>query len=311
MRIVFMGTPQFAVYALQALNESEHEVLGVVTSEDKPAGRGKQLRQSAVKEYASAEKLTLLQPENLKDPVFTKELEVLNADVFIIVAFRMLPKTVWSIPPKGTFNLHASLLPNYRGAAPINWAIINNEATTGATTFYIDDKIDAGAILLKKELAIEPDETLGSLHDRLAPLGADLILKTLDYIATNPTPKPQLLNRDEKEAPKLTKENTKIDWKQSLKYIDGLVRGLNPYPVAWLEIQNGESVLKVKIFKATPIFEKQSFEIGKILINDKKIKIAHKEGILIVEELQLPNKKRMQAQALLNGFTFENGAKIL
>ena len=311
MRIVFMGTPQFAVYALQALNESEHEVVGVVTSVDKPAGRGKQLRQSAVKEYAAAEKLTLLQPENLKDPVFTKELEVLNADVFIVVAFRMLPKTVWSIPPKGTFNLHASLLPNYRGAAPINWAIINNETTTGATTFYIDDKIDTGAILLKEELVIQPNETVGSLHDKLAPLGANLILKTLDYIATNPTPKPQLLTGDEKEAPKLTKENTKIDWKHSLKYIDGLVRGLNPYPVAWLEIQNGESILKVKIFKATPSFEKHSFEIGKVHIDDKKIKIAHKEGMLIVEELQLPNKKRMQAQALLNGFTFENGAEVL
>ena len=306
MRIVFMGTPQFAVYALQALNESEHDVVGVVTSVDKPAGRGKQLRQSAVKE-----KLHLLQPENLKDSAFTKELEFLNADVFIIVAFRMLPKTVWSIPLKGTFNLHASLLPNYRGSAPINWAIINNETITGATTFYIDDKIDTGAILLKEELAIEPTETIGSLHDKLAPLGANLILKTLDYIATNPTPKPQLLTGDEKEAPKLTKENTKIDWKQSLKYIDGLVRGLNPYPVAWLEIQNGESVLKVKIFKAIPIVEKHTLRIGNVFIEDKKIKIVHKEGILIVEELQLPNKKRMHAQALLNGFTFENGAEVL
>jgi methionyl-tRNA formyltransferase len=311
MRIVFMGTPQFAVYALQALNESKHDVVGVVTSVDKPAGRGKQLRQSAVKEYAVAEKLHLLQPENLKDSAFTKELEFLNADVFIILAFRMLPKTVWSIPLKGTFNLHASLLPNYRGAAPINWAIINNETITGATTFYIDDKIDTGAILLKEELAIEPTETIGSLHDKLAPLGANLILKTLDYIATNPTPKPQLLTGDEKEAPKLTKENTKIDWKQSLKYIDGLVRGLNPYPVAWLEIQNGESVLKVKIFQAIPIVEKHTLRIGNVFIEDKKIKIVHKEGILIVEELQLPNKKRMHAQALLNGFTFENGAEVL
>ena len=311
MRIVFMGTPQFAVYALQALNESKHDVVGVVTSVDKPAGRGKQLRQSAVKEYAVAEKLHLLQPENLKDSAFTKELEFLNADVFIILAFRMLPKTVWSIPLKGTFNLHASLLPNYRGSAPINWAIINNETITGATTFYIDDKIDTGAILLKEELAIEPTETIGSLHDKLAPLGANLILKTLDYIATNPTPKPQLLTGDEKEAPKLTKENTKIDWKQSLKYIDGLVRGLNPSPVAWLEIQNGESVLKVKIFKAIPIVEKHTLRIGNVFIEDKKIKIVHKEGILIVEELQLPNKKRMHAQALLNGFTFENGAEVL
>jgi len=311
MRIVFMGTPQFAVYALQALNESEHDVVCVVTSVDKAAGRGKQLRQSAVKEYAAAEKLCLLQPKNLKDPVFTKELELLKADVFIIVAFRMLPKTVWSISLRGTFNLHASLLPNYRGAAPINWAIINNETITGATTFYIDDKIDTGAILLKEELAIDPMETVGSLHDKLAPLGASLILKTLDYIATNPNPKPQLLTGDEKEAPKLTKENTKIDLEYTLKYIDGLVRGLNPYPVAWLEIQNGESVLKVKIFKASPIFEKHSFEVGRIFVDDKKIKIAHKEGMLTLDELQLPNKKRMQAQALLNGFTFKNGAEVI
>ena len=311
MRIVFMGTPQFAVYALQALNESEHEVVGVVTSVDKPAGRGKLLRQSAVKKYAAAEKICLHQPENLKDPAFIKELELLNADIFIIVAFRMLPKTVWRIPLKGTFNLHASLLPNYRGAAPINWAIINNETTTGATTFYIDDKIDTGAILLKEELVIEPTETFGSFHDKLAPLGANLIIKTLDYIETNPTPIPQLLTGDEKEAPKLTKKNTKIDWKHSLKYIDGLVRGLNPYPVAWLEIQNGESVLKVKIFKVTPTFQTHNFEVGRIFIDDKKIKIAHKEGMLTLEELQLPNKKRMHAQALLNGFTFENCAEVL
>ena len=310
MRIVFMGTPLFAVYALQALNESKHEVVRVVTSVDKPAGRGKQLRQSAVKEYAQSENLNLLQPENLKDEAFTQELKNLNADLFVVVAFRMLPKTVWSIPKLGTFNLHASLLPNYRGAAPINWAIINNENTTGVTTFFIDDKIDTGAILLKEEITIDKTETVGSLHDKLAPLGSKLILKTLDYIATNPTPKPQQLKGDEKEAPKLTKENTKIDWSQSLHYIDGLIRGLNPYPVAWIELQNGTSILKVKIFKATPEFGTHPLAEGEIKVEDKKIKIGHREGILIIDELQLPNKKRMTAQALLNGFTFETSARV-
>ena len=211
MRIVFMGTPIFAVNALKAIYESKHKVIGVVTSADKPAGRGKKLRQSAVKDYAAKEGLNLLQPENLKDIGFIDSLKNLKADIFVVVAFRMLPKSVWNIPTKGTFNLHASLLPNYRGAAPINWAIINNEISTGVTTFFIDDKIDTGKILLKKTIAINPKETVGSLHDKLAPIGASLILETIDYIETNPSPVEQQLTGNEKEAPKLTKENTKID----------------------------------------------------------------------------------------------------
>lgn len=311
MRIVFMGTPQFAVYALKALNESKNQVVGVVTSVDKPAGRGKKLRQSAVKEYAESKNLNLLQPENLKDPGFIDELNELEADVFVVVAFRMLPKIVWSLPKHGTFNLHASLLPNYRGAAPINWAIINNEKETGVTTFFIDDKIDTGSILLKETIQIDKNETVGTLHDKLAPLGASVILKTIDYIKTSPTPIPQTLNGNEKEAPKLNKENTKIDWNYSLSKIDGLIRGLNPYPVAWMGIQNGDETLKIKIFKAKILKEDPQKESGTIYIEDKNIKIAHKQGVLVIEELQLPNKKRMESRALLNGFSFKTGSKVL
>lgn len=311
MKIIFMGTPLFAVYALEAIHQSDHEIVGVVTGADKPAGRGKQLRQSEVKKFAVKNELNLLQPLNLKDEFFLNELRGLKADVFVVVAFRMLPKVVWNIPPLGTFNLHASLLPNYRGAAPINWAIIHNEKNTGVTTFFIDDKIDTGALLLKEEVSIEENETAGSLHDKLAPLGAKLILKTLDRIVVNQTFVPQQLLGDEKEAPKLTKENTKIAWEKPLSYIDGLIRGLNPFPTAWIEIQNGEEQLKMKIFEATPLIEKHSQKIGAIEIEDKKIKISHPEGFLIIEELQLPNKKRMNASALLNGFEFKKGSKVL
>ena len=311
MRIVFMGTPIFAVNALKAIHESKHTIVGVVTSSDKPAGRGKKIRQSAVKDYAIGKNLNLLQPENLKDKVFIDALKNLKADVFIVVAFRMLPKAVWNIPAKGTFNLHASLLPNYRGAAPINWAIINNETTTGVTTFFIDNNIDTGAVLLKETIAIKPKETVATLHDKLASLGASLILKTIEYITTNPTPIPQQLSGNEKEAPKLTKENTKIDWNKPLKAIDALVRGLNPHPYAWTEIQNGTEQLKVKISRVTFDYLKHDYNLKNMIIEGKKIKIAHSEGILIIEELQLPNKKIMDSQSLLNGFNFKAGAKVL
>ena len=311
MKIVFMGTPLFAVYALEAIFQSDHEIVGVVTSSDKPAGRGKQLRQSEVKKFAVKNKLNLLQPLNLKDEVFLNNLKELEADVFVVVDFRILPKVVWNIPPRGTFNLHASLLPNFRGAAPINWAIIHNEKTTGVTTFFIDDKIDTGALLLKEEVSIESNETAGSLHDKLAPLGAKLILKTLDRIAVDQSSVPQQLFGNEKKAPKLTKENTKINWEKPLLYIDGLIRGLNPFPTAWIKIQNGEEQLKMKIFQATPMIEKHSKKNGAVEIDNKKLKISHPEGFLIIEELQLPNKKRMKASDLLNGFNFKKGSKVL
>ncbi len=311
MKIVFMGTPLFAVYALEAIYQSDHEIVGVVTSVDKPAGRGKQLRQSEVKKFATKNDLNLLQPLNLKEEVFINDLKKLEADVFVVVAFRMLPKTVWNIPPKGTFNLHASLLPNFRGAAPINWAIIHNEKTTGVTTFFIDDEIDTGAILLKETISIEKNETAGSLHDKLAPLGAKLILKTLNHIMAERIAVQQKFLGSEKEAPKLTKENTKIKWEKPLLYIDGLIRGLNPFPTAWIEIQNGEEQLKMKIFKATLEIKKHTHRIGVLEIEDKKIRITHSEGFLIIDELQLPNKKKMNARALLNGYKFKKGSKVL
>ncbi len=310
MRIVFMGTPQFAVYTLKTLTESAHELVGVVTSADKPMGRGKKLGQSAVKQFAVEHNLTLFQPNNLKEPSLAKDLRVLNADIFIVVAFRMLPKSIWSIPKIGTFNLHASLLPNYRGAAPINWAIINNETETGVTTFFIDEKIDTGAILLKESITIEPQDNAGTLHDKLAILGAELTLRTLNHI-NNLNPIPQEQTGNEKKAPKLTKENTKIDWTKPLLYIHNQIRGLNPYPTAWAILKNGNSTLNIKIFKADIIYEKHSKSVGDVFIEDKKMKIAHIEGYLICEELQLPNKKRMKVSDLLNGFSFNDKPKLL
>lgn len=310
MRIVFLGTPLFAVYTLEAIHKSEHTIVGVVTSVDKPAGRGKKLRKSAVKQYAVKHNLPLFQPTNLKDTSIAKNLEDINADIFVVVAFRMLPKSIWSIPKKGTFNLHSSLLPNYRGAAPINWAIINNETQTGVTTFFIDDKIDTGAILLKEKISIEPTDNAGTLHDKLALLGASLTLKTLDAI-DNLTPIPQKLTGSEKEAPKLVKENTKIDWAKPLVYIYNLIRGLSPYPAAWISIQNGDSTLNIKIFKAQLSYEEYSKAVGDIFIEDKKMKIVHSQGILVCEELQLPNKRRMKTSELLNGFSFAKEIKVL
>tara|TARA_B100000767_G_scaffold176898_1_gene165260 strand:- start:174 stop:1094 length:921 start_codon:yes stop_codon:yes gene_type:complete len=306
-----MGTPLFAVYALQAIDESEHSIVGVVTNIDKPAGRGKKLQQSAVKEYAKYKGLNLFQPQNLKDPNFTDLLKKLKADIFVVVAFRMLPKSIWNIPRKGTFNLHASLLPNYRGAAPINWALINNETTTGLTTFYICDQIDTGAVLMKESIEIDSYDTFGTLHDKLAPSGSILVLKTIELLKTNPNPIKQELKGNEKNAPKLTKENTKIDWNKPLKAIDALVRGLNPHPYAWTEIQNGTEQLKVKISRVTFDYLKHDYNLKNMIIEGKKIKIAHSEGILIIEELQLPNKKIMDSQSLLNGFNFKAGAKVL
>ena len=223
LKIVFLGTPDFAVSVLATVNASKHEVVGVVTNIDKPAGRGKRIHESAVKKYALENKLSLLQPEKLKGDDFIQSLKALKADVFIVVAFRMLPKEVWSIPPKGTFNLHASLLPNYRGAAPINWAVINQETKTGLTTFMIDEKIDTGNLLLQTTVSIDQRETAGSLHDSLATLGGDLVVQTLDKIAHGITPTPQKTNGSEKEAPKLNKLNTRINWSNSLDEIDALI----------------------------------------------------------------------------------------
>jgi len=312
LRIVFMGTPGFAVSILKKLVEEGKNVVGVITAPDKPAGRGRKLHASAVKEYAVTKDLPILQPTNLKDEHFLKELESLQANLHIVVAFRMLPKVVWKMPKHGTFNLHASLLPEYRGAAPINWAIINGEKKTGVTTFYIDEKIDTGEIILKSEVPISKNETAGSLHDKLMDAGSDLVVKTVEKIEEDTiSTKPQPLVGEIKEAPKLTTENTKINWSRTAGVIDLFIRGLSPYPVAWTTLINDEEELKMKIYEAEAVLEEHANEIGNISTTKKEIKVATKDGYLYIKELQLPGKRKMDAASLLNGFTFNQNAKVL
>ncbi|SFD85238.1 methionyl-tRNA formyltransferase [Flavobacterium phragmitis] len=311
LRIIFMGTPEFAVGILDTIIKNNYDVVGVITAADKPAGRGQKIKYSAVKEYAIANNLTLLQPTNLKDENFLAELKALNANLQIVVAFRMLPKVVWEMPSLGTFNLHASLLPNYRGAAPINWAIINGETKTGVTTFFIDDKIDTGAMILNSEIAIEPEETAGQLHDRLMNLGSTTVIDTLKVIENgNVTTTIQQDNDDIKTAYKLNKENCKIDWTKSGAEIHNLIRGLSPYPASWCFLKDKDEELSIKIYESKLISEAHSFEIGKIVSNKKEIKIAIKEGFVQLLSLQLPGKKRMLASELLNGVSFSDAAKV-
>lgn len=312
LRIVFMGTPEFAVGVLQKLVEEGKNIVGVITSVDKPAGRGRKLRQSAVKEYALSKNLKLLQPHNLKDEVFLEELASLNANLHIVVAFRMLPKVVWNMPKYGTFNLHASLLPQYRGAAPINWAIINREEKTGVTTFFIDEKIDTGNIILKDEVIIKERETIGTLHDVLMRLGSDLVIKTIALIEENKeAPKKQPMNSELKKAPKLTKENTKIDWEKPVEEIDSLIRGLNPYPAAWSNMENDNEECTVKIYNCDYEVIAHSFNIGKILTTKKELKVATRNGYLNIYEIQIPGKRKMDVKSLLNGYIFDENSKMM
>ena len=310
LRIIFMGTPDFAVGILDSIKKNGFEIVGVITAADKPAGRGQKIKYSAVKEYALANELHLLQPTNLKDPDFLTSLKELNANLQIVVAFRMLPKVVWEMPYLGTFNLHASLLPNYRGAAPINWAIINGEKTTGVTTFFIDDKIDTGAMILKRETAITPNETAGELHDRLMVLGSETVLETLDKIANNEANTTiQQEDGNIKTAYKLNKENCKIDWTLSAEEIHNLIRGLSPYPAAWTYFTDNGNEWNVKIYQATYHTEQHQFEVGRIIATKKEIKIAVRDGFIQILSLQFPGKKRMTSAELLNGISFSDSAK--
>lgn len=311
LRIVFMGTPDFAVTILDHLLENKHNVVGVITAPDKPAGRGRKLNQSAVKKYAITKGLPILQPTNLKDKSFNEELKSLKPDLQIVVAFRMLPKIVWQLPKYGTFNLHASLLPEYRGAAPIHWAIINGEIKTGVTTFFIDDKIDTGEIILQEETEISSNETVGTLHDRLMYLGAELVAKTVDLIETKKiktTPQPVL---EEKSAPKLNSENTKINWSDSLDNIYNKIRGLNPFPAAWTFIESANEKVKAQIYAVEKEKENHNYSLGKILTSKKELKIAVKEGFINVKEIKLSGKRKMDIKSLLNGFSFSEDSKVL
>ncbi|AZJ37025.1 methionyl-tRNA formyltransferase [Tenacibaculum singaporense] len=306
-----MGTPDFAATILQHLVENDYNVVGVITAPDKPAGRGRKLNQSAVKKYALSQNLPILQPKNLKNEEFQENLKKWDANLQVVVAFRMLPKSVWALPEYGTFNLHASLLPEYRGAAPINWAIINGETKTGVTTFFIDDKIDTGEIILQSEVVIKEDEIVGELHDRLMHLGAKLVAETLDLIAkgnVTTTKQPEL---EEKSAPKLYPHNCKIDWSKSLNDIYNHIRGLNPYPAAWTIIVNGDDELSAKIYGVSKDPTSHNLEVGTIVTSKKELKIAVTDGYLNIHQIKISGKKLMDAQSLLNGYQFKKEAKVL
>lgn len=311
LRIVFMGTPDFAVGILKEIVAAKINIVGVVTAPDKPAGRGRKPMISVVKQYAISQNIKVLQPTNLKDESFLTELKKLNANLQVVVAFRMLPKQVWQMPELGTFNLHASLLPQYRGAAPINWAIINREIKTGVTTFFIDEKIDTGAIIAKQEVLIAEKETAGTLHDKLMTRGSELVLKTIDLIANGnaiPIPQPKIENLN--DAPKLTPENTQIDWTKTTREIEALIRGLSPYPTAWSMLHNNKETVKVKIFTADAEIESHNLKPGTIETSKKEMKVACKDGFIGIKEIQLPGKRRMDIISLLNGYSFAEDAKL-
>ncbi|MEE4000323.1 methionyl-tRNA formyltransferase [Tenacibaculum sp. FZY0031] len=311
LRIVFMGTPDFAATILQHLVENDYNVVGVITAPDKPAGRGRKLNQSAVKKYALSQNLPILQPTNLKSEEFQENLKKWDANLQVVVAFRMLPKSVWALPEYGTFNLHASLLPEYRGAAPINWAIINGESKTGVTTFFIDDKIDTGEIILQSEVTIKEDEIVGELHDKLMHLGAQLVADTLDLIAKGEVATTKQPELEEKSAPKLYPHNCKIDWSKPLNDIYNHIRGLNPYPAAWTTIVNGENELSAKIYGVSKDPSSHNLEVGTIVTSKKELKIAVTDGYLNIHQIKISGKKLMDAQSLLNGYQFEKEAKVL
>ena len=308
LRIVFMGTPEFAVATLGSLLMNGFNVVGVVTAPDKPSGRGRKISKSPVKEFAELSSLPIMQPENLKDPEFINSLRKLNADICIVVAFRMLPEVVWKIPAIGTINLHASLLPDYRGAAPINHAIINGETTTGVTTFFIDEKIDTGNILLREEVQIFPFENAGDLHDRLMKHGARLVIRTLADIAENkirPIPQTQFINPGEspKMAPKIHPNNCIIDWNHDPVKIHNFIRGLAPYPCARSFFKNDLETHSYKVFESLPEIEKHMFEPGGIISDGKHfIRVACKNGFINIASLQLEGKKRMNTVEFLRGF---------
>ena len=310
--IVFMGTPEFAVTILDGLIEKDFNVVGVVTSPDKPAGRGQKIQESAVKTYALSKQLTILQPTNLKDEEFIQQLTSLNAALFVVVAFRMLPKVVWSLPQKGTINLHASLLPNYRGAAPINWAIINGEKTTGVTTFFIEQEIDTGMIIEREEIQISENETAGILHDRLMHLGRKLVQKSVAQIQEGKVSKisqSQLIDstKELKSAPKIFKPMCKVDWNKSVIEVHNHVRGLSPYPTAWVSLMNRDkNEQKVyKLFQSEMTNQKIK-NPTEIVFTKEGILFPCKDYYLLVLEIQPEGKKRMLHNEFFAGYSQQN-----
>ena len=310
MKILFMGTPLFAVRTLDEINKSHHEIVGVVTATDKPAGRGNKLKESAVKTYCITNGLLLIQPANLKDENFISQIKKINPELIVVVAFRMLPKIIWKLPKYGTFNLHASLLPNYRGAAPINWAIINGEKETGITTFFIDDKIDTGAIILREKISISDGTTAGQLHDTLKEKGAILVMKTIDTISNNNFKIHQQINSENlNPAPKLNRENTKIDWNENDYNIRQLILGLNPFPGAWTTLIQNEKKLNFKIFNAH--LSQVKLTPRKLSIIDNKLFVGTKSYALELSEIQIEGKKRMLTKDFLKGNLYIEKSSIL
>lgn len=299
IRIIFMGTPEFAVASLSRLYDTGCKIVAVITAPDKPAGRGMQLQQSAVKQYAVGKGLTVLQPEKLKDPVFLENLQSLKADLQIVVAFRMLPEVVWNMPPMGTLNLHGSLLPKYRGAAPINWAIINGEKTTGVTTFKLKHEIDTGDILISESMPIGDDENAGSLHDRMKEIGAEVLLKTVEGLSDG-----SLKEKPQEEilvthAPKIFSSTCEIDWNKESQQIFNLIRGLSPYPSAYTKL-NGK---KLKIFSAEIEIVQHNNQPGTMETDYKNfLRFSTKDGYIYINDLQLEGKRRMSVEEFLRGY---------
>lgn len=313
LRILFMGTPEFAVESLRALVENGYNVVGVVTMPDKPAGRGYKLQPSAVKQYALQQGLKVLQPEKLKDEEFLAALQEMEVDLQVVVAFRMLPEVVWAMPPQGTFNLHASLLPQYRGAAPINWALINGEKETGVTTFFLSHEIDTGQIIFHDKTAIGDEDNAGTLHDRLMEMGAKLVLKTVDAIINGnlvPIPQQELISSETllKPAPKLYKETCRVNWNQSAAEVFNFIRGLSPYPTAWSEMRSDDlsEPLRFKWYASEVVADENTTLTPGTLVTDHKsfIHIATKDGFIRITDIQLSGKKRMETTEFLRGYTF-------
>lgn len=309
LRILFMGTPEFAAFSLESLLREGYEVAAVVTAPDRPAGRGQKVQQSAVKRKALENGIPVLQPEKLKDPVFLEKLKALDCNLQVVVAFRMLPREVWDLPELGTFNLHASLLPNYRGAAPINWVIMNGDEETGVTTFFIDDQIDTGAIILQRKTSVGAHETAGELHDRLMEMGAALICETVSLIAAGQArPVAQPPGADLHPAPKLNKETCKIQWGLPLQDVYNHIRGLSPYPGAWGTLVNGGEHTPFKVFLARPVPDSHTFPPGTLRVEAGQIRVAVPGGWIRLDEIQLAGKRRLKVQEVLHGLTLQKNA---
>ena len=311
-KIIFFGTPDFAVKSLDAIY-SNFNIQSVVTTPDRKSGRGQKLNESDVKKYAKKQNINILQPDNLKDEGFINEVKKLDPDLIIVVAFRKIPKEIFSIPKYGTINLHASLLPNYRGAAPINWCLINNETKTGVTTFFINEKIDQGDILLQEELIISNEDDFGLLYNKLSKVGAKLLVKTIKKVfSNNLNPSKQYIDTEIKLAPKLNSENTRIDWNKPVNKIIGQVKGLSPKPGAWTMIKNGKDIVRMKILKAKgkEIESLQDKINGKIVIENGELHIYSTYGVINCLIIQMENKRQMSAKELINGMKFDEKSHV-